>query len=159
MTAPRPPESRIAVVVPLLAAQAPELGDSLRLLLRALAAGGHMVVSLVDESYHGPPFDDGGVRVCPGFHDPADADAENLRYWWLVRTLRKRVPADVVLTVGLDRPSVVGRALKSVDLADRWLHCTETGYDGTDPTRVTEVADRLAELARSDTSEGAICAR
>jgi hypothetical protein len=151
-----------AVAVPVLAPAPPGAvdwvegewrGSPLRALLRGLVVRGHPV-SLLAEAYHGPPRQDAGVRVCPGFHDPAAPGAEELRYWWLVRTLRKRVPVDVVLTVGGERPAAVARALPAVGLAERWLHWTAP--DAVDPTAgVAALADRLVAAAQPDTDRTA----
>jgi hypothetical protein len=147
----------LAIAAPLLATDMSHVDGGFRRLLQAFAARGH-TVSLLDEAYHGPPFDDAGVRVCPGFHDSTGADAEKLRYWWLVRMLRKRVPADVVLTVGQDRPPVVDRALASAGLAAHRLHLTTTRYDDEEAAAVAAVVEhRLGELARHDLAEGAEC--
>lgn len=143
----------LAIAVPLLATGASAVDSGFHRLLRAFAVRGH-TVSLLNESYHGPPFDDGGVRVCPGFHDPTGTGAEELRYWWLVRMLRKRIPADVVLTAGGDRAPVVERALASAGLAEHWLHLTATRDD---EETVAVVEKRLGELARLDLAEGAEC--
>jgi hypothetical protein len=148
----------LAIAVPLLAAGASPVDGGFHRLLHAFAVRGH-TVSLLNESYHGPPYDHAGVRVCPGFYDLTGADAEELRYWWLVRMLRKRVPVDVVLTVGAERPPpVVDRALAAAGLAAHRLHLTATRYADEEAAHVTAGLERrLRELARHDLAEGAEC--
>jgi hypothetical protein len=150
--------ANLAIAAPLFTADMSHVDGGFHRLLRALVVRGN-TVSLLNESYHGPPFDDAGVRVCPGFYDPTGGD--DLRFWWLVRNLRKRVPADVVLTAGQRRPPVVGRALVSVGLAAHWLHLTTAiRYDDEETVRVAaEIENRLVELASHDVDEWAECTR
>jgi hypothetical protein len=127
MSEPRP---RLCVAVPLFAARTRALDRHVRSLLRAFAARGHMA-SLLDERHFAIPTEHGGVRVCPAFRDPTNGGAvAGERYWWLVRNLRKRVPADVVLTAGAMPHGVIADALAAVGLLDRWLHWGTTDDPG-----------------------------